>query len=69
MRDWWRRVRRLWALVTVVPWTCAYCQHQQDTPDLLWNALRTQLLCARCGARQNYPDHIRALDPRPIRNR
>ena len=63
--QWWRRVQRVWRLVEAVEWPCAYCYARSETPILVWNQLRYQLLCARCSYMQNYPDHVAAFDPDP----
>lgn len=64
--NWWRRLCRLWAVLSTVRWTCAYCRRGNETPDLLWNELRVRLICNHCSRMQDYPNYIRALDPRPF---
>lgn len=63
-----QRLRRLLALVDVVPWTCQYCGVTQETPLVLWTELKVRLLCCSCACAQSYPDWIDRIDPEPYRH-
>lgn len=52
-------------LLTLIPWTCHYCQHRQYCSALLWQTVKYTLICERCSYQLSYPTHIRPQDPTP----
>lgn len=57
------RWKALWLAIQMVSWPCGYCKSWNNTSRLLWPTVRTSLLCEKCQAMQNYPDHIKRYDP------
>lgn len=60
-----RQLLRTTAEVNTIAWTCAYCAEPHETSALIWPDVKYRLICSACGCQQDYPHHIRGLDPTP----
>jgi hypothetical protein len=61
------RLRNLWRAIQTVDWMCALCFTVNHTPLLFWHTVKYSLICQHCRMMQNYPVHIRGIDPEPPR--